>query len=536
MDSSQVDAEVEAFANTAFDHLLETGLSNIGDSEAPKSADRNTERKLARASVAAKSSMPPRPTVDAEVERLQSEVERQKTENARLERELTSARGDLERLRADGQGEAAANEQVVRLQRELDDVRLKAASGQKVGGVSSREFLDLREAVNKKEKEVLVLRDQIMRKEKELLDASDSALVVERDKADLEDKIAILEKEVQAAKSFAESARADKEQAAKRAEDFKTRGEKVKLELETKSSELATIHKRHEEETAAALSQLREAEHRLRDQALAQQKQEADLERATSLGTLEGDLRREADERLSTVRTELEARLLALQTESDERLASLQRESDERLASLKKESGERLASLDRDAEDRLSTLRRDADAQLAALRNEMDERLASLTSSSSAEQERLKAELSQALEDSATSKSRLAAREGELDQMHRNALEAQRAELESRHAHLLRESEGRASEIATELSTRTEEREVLAREVQQLRDRVGRLETDLAQRHTDLAETRSKLAEQTARVEMVAAKWAENRASLDQAKDALAAAVAQIEEAEARGI
>ena len=80
-----------------------------------------------------KSSAPPRPTVDAEVERLQTEVERQKTEMARLERELTSARADVARLQDDGQRDAASNEQVLRLQRELDDIRLKASTGQKVG-------------------------------------------------------------------------------------------------------------------------------------------------------------------------------------------------------------------------------------------------------------------------------------------------------------------------------------------------------------------------------------------------------------------
>ena len=111
--------------------------------------------------------MPPRPTVDAEVERLQTEVERHKTEMARLERELSTAKAelstaklDVQRLQDNEQRDAASNEQVLRLQRELDEIRLKAASA-KSGGVSSREFLDLREALNKKEKEILGLRDQI---------------------------------------------------------------------------------------------------------------------------------------------------------------------------------------------------------------------------------------------------------------------------------------------------------------------------------------------------------------------------------------
>jgi DNA-binding response OmpR family regulator/chromosome segregation ATPase len=502
VESAKLDAEVEAFANTAFDHLLEAQLPRT-ESEGPKGDDRSTERKLARASIIPKSSVPPRPTVDAEVERLQTEVERQKTEMARLERELTLARADVARLQDDGQRDAAANEQVLRLQRELDDIRLKAASGQKVGGVSSREFLDLREAVNKKEKEILSLRDQITRKEKDLLDASDSALALERDKADLEDRIGALEKDVQAVRSLADSAKADKDQAAKRAEDFKTRGEKVKLELEVKLAELASIQKKHEEEMSAAVSELRETEQRSREATLAAQKGEAEAEMSAALATLDAEVRRQADERLS-----------AVQNDADQRLSTLQRDSDERLATAQREAEERLTSL----------------------RNEMNERLTALTSSSTAEQERLKAELSQALEESANAKSRLASRETELEQSQKNAIDALRAELLASHTAELRDAEARAGEFSLELSNRTEEREVLAREVSQLKDRVGRLESDLARRQADLTETKQKLAEQTQKVETVATKWAENRASLDQAKDALAAAVAQIEEAEARGV
>jgi DNA-binding response OmpR family regulator/chromosome segregation ATPase len=476
LEPAKVDAEVEAFANTAFDRLLESEALPALESEAP-AEDRSTERKLTRASVPARSSMPPRPTVDAEVERLQNEVERQKTENARLERELSTAKSELssaklevQRLQDNEQREAASNEQVVRLQRELDEIRLKAAAGQKVGGVSSREFLDLREALNKKEKEILGLRDQITRKEKELLDASDSALALERVKADLEDRIGALEKEAQDARALAETAKADKEQAAKRAEDFKTRGEKVKAELEVKLAELGGIQKKHEEEMAAALAEARAAEQRARDEAL-----------------------------------------LALQQES--------------------EAAKAAAVAAREAE-----LQQSADARAGALQRDADERFTALTRSSEDEQNRLKGELARAVEEGESAKTRLAQREGELAQQQEQALLGQKSELETRHAEQLREVEARASELSTELSNRTEEREVLAREVGQLKDKVGKLEADLAQRKTELSETRDKLAELTTKLEAATAKWAENRASLEHAKDALAAAVAQIEEAEARGV
>src|SRR6185436_3182539 len=132
----------------------------------------------------------------ADVARLQAEI-------TRLERETAGLRSQLSRQEEVAQQAAQSMSEVQRLQRELDEVRIKAAAGGKVGGVTSREFLDLREALNKKDKEILGLRDQIGRKEKDLLDASDTALALEREKADLEDKIGSLEKDVQTAKSVA---------------------------------------------------------------------------------------------------------------------------------------------------------------------------------------------------------------------------------------------------------------------------------------------------------------------------------------------
>ena len=96
--------------------------------------------------------------------------------------------------------------------------------------------------------------------------------------------------------------------------------------------------------------------------------------------------------------------------------------------------------------------------------------------------------------------------------------------------------EARAADLAADLSTRTEEREVLAREVAQLKEKIGPLETELAAVKTELAATKEKLSGQSQKLETAISKWAANRASFEQAKDAIAAAVAQIEEAEQRGL
>ena len=449
---TNVEAEVEAFANTAFDRLMDsepptsTRSSRAPKAEEPSDAPEQVAVRVPSGPPVAKkiSSAPPRPTIDAEVERLRGEAERQKAELARMERELGTARAEIARLEETARHSSESDERVTKLQRELDELKLKAASGGKVAGVSSREFLDLREGLNKKEKEILGLRDQITRKEKELLDTSDTTLALERDKADLEDKIANLERDVAAAKTFADTAKADKEQAAKRAEDFKTRGEKIKIELEAKTAELSTIGKRHEEELAQ------------RDQALAAQKEQA---------------QKDADAAAEASRAALEAAERAaeekLQTSLEEMRQELRREREEALAKRNEEA------------------QADKAEALAAQQKDYEARIASLMQSHEEDQRKLNE---------------------------------------------------RVSELSTDLSARIEELEELLRELPKTKDKLAAAETQLAATKADLADTRDKLNQHTQRLDTATTKWEQNRRTLDQAKDALAAALAQIEEAESRGL
>src|SRR5690242_11292791 len=96
-------------------------------------------------------SVPPRPAgMDTvEVERLQREADRARTRAQDLERELANAKSEIARLHDDQTRESKAGEEAQRLQREIDELRSKLAHAGKGGGVSSREFLDLREALNK---------------------------------------------------------------------------------------------------------------------------------------------------------------------------------------------------------------------------------------------------------------------------------------------------------------------------------------------------------------------------------------------------
>src|SRR5262249_18910621 len=88
--------------------------------------------------------------------------------------------------------------EVANLEKELGETRkvaqAAASGGAKTSGVSSREFLDLREQLNKKDKELLDLRDQLSGKEKQLLELRDRSLGFERSIADAQDKHLELER------------------------------------------------------------------------------------------------------------------------------------------------------------------------------------------------------------------------------------------------------------------------------------------------------------------------------------------------------
>src|SRR5262249_21646087 len=164
-----------------------------------------------------------------------------------------------------------------------------------------------------------------------------------------------------------------------RAEDFKTRGEKTKIELESKLAELATIHKRYEGELAERDAQMNAAKE--------QHQQEMDREAQAKKEALEAAEKAAEDKLTQSV---------------NETRESEQRSRDEAIAKLKS---------DAEAERSSAVAAREAE-----LTKDHDLRLAGLFRSNEEEQNRLKGELGKANEDAASARARLAEREKELEQ------------------------------------------------------------------------------------------------------------------------
>ncbi len=297
-------------------------------------------------------------------ERVATELLEARAEAARLTAELASAQAEVERAAAAAaaaaQHDATAGAELTHLREEVEALRGQIAASAKGRGVSSREFLDLREALNKKDKEILALRDQISRTEKDLLDARDGALALVRERADQDDRVAALEKELSDARSLVESLKADKDQAAKRADDYKSRGDKTRAELEAKTAELATARQRHLEESAANAS--------AHAAALASALEQAGAEAATALAgavaAREAELRAEHDAQLAAAFQSHEEAQHKASAAHDAALAGAVEASDARLAERERELGAQIEA----AKAAAATLER----ELAARTEERD--------------------------------------------------------------------------------------------------------------------------------------------------------------------
>ncbi|MCA9581916.1 MAG: response regulator, partial [Myxococcales bacterium] len=204
------------------------------------------------------------------------------------------ARRALEEQLASAMSRAAEAD---RLAKELKQLKSQRPSG----GVSSREFLDLREALNAKDKELLQFKDQVSARDKELLDLRDKNLQLERAQADFDDRRLAFERETEDLKEQVASLTGDKESASKRAADMKERAERaegrlrgVEEELDSLRAEMVAKIAGLEEKAAEAAARAAGAREQALDELRAELEKRAEDQAAEAAATLAA-LRAEKD-------------------------------------------------------------------------------------------------------------------------------------------------------------------------------------------------------------------------------------------------
>jgi len=436
-----------------------------------------------------------RPSASPDAARLHEEIDRLKVRLREVEESERTALARADELDEMVRRGASRDSEVQRLQRELDEVKSKLASGKAQG--SAREFLDLREQLNKKDKELLELRDQVTHRDKELLSLKDSALVLEREKADYADRVADMEQKVADAQKREDAAKSDKDQAAKRAEDFRRKADKLKSDVELLTAELASdragrdaelaerdaretalradieeAKRRGEAELEAAVATTEEQGKKQLEQALEQARGEAATERQTAVDAARAETRTAAEQ-------EHEAKVMALS-----------RAQDDALAKVRAEHGQALSEAEAAAARQIEAKSNEADAA----RKESEERaqrISSLENDLAVDQSAL-----------ADTRGKLATAESELERV-RHEFAAATNELES-----FRDTAAQRARAITNL------------------------EQQLEQARSAAAAAEGALGAEKQRAEELLGASRSSDQALERAKDALAATLARIEEAQ----
>ncbi|MEO6951046.1 MAG: response regulator [Polyangia bacterium] len=309
----------------------------------------------------------------------------------------------------------AAQREIERLHRELDDARAKAAAAPAAAAASSsftrdREFLTLRETINKKEKEVLDLKDALDAKDRQILDGKDKLREAERKTREGDERSLATERELVAAREKMEALAADKDRGVEREKQSKERLEDTQKALARAEGEIETWRGKHATDTAALDEKLNQTVSKYREEMgqLRQQQAESLAELKTEHTKALASTRSEHETRVQTQVAEHASRIeslvaeheTALSVQADEHRGTL----DTELKAAERRQGEALVNLETKHEAALEEATGRHKEALRALTEESKRTLEQAIADHVAERGRLEADHTRALETLDTNK------------------------------------------------------------------------------------------------------------------------------------
>jgi CheY-like chemotaxis protein/predicted nucleic acid-binding Zn-ribbon protein len=530
------DLDVDEFADAAFDRLLdgsqppppmqEAPLVDASPTEAPPKPSKSEEPAEVRPVT-----IPSLPEIDPEeFDRLRKELDRYRDEVVKLEQELSTTRSETRRLEGQVKAAAGASAEVERLQHQIEELKTRTSTAPARGGgaVSSREFLDLREALNKKDKEILALRDQMSQKEKDLLDARDVSLALEREKADSQDKLLEFEKQALDLRMSIDRLTVENAEERQKNTDLQAQLEASKKQVDERDSRLVEAEARRGRELEEQRKSL-DAEH---TSALDKQRQEADKVIVDLQGEKDGLVARVSE--LETQVSDRDGRIAGLETDK----SGLSTRVSELEAQVSDRDG-RIAGLETDKSG-LSTRVSELETQVS----DRDGRIAELKSNVGDLESRLGdrdariGELESQVRDRDGKIGDLESRIREKDERSgglEDDLRAARARIDEVEGEK-KERDTRIRDLESSLAKMIMDRDALVDAKRELSEKSSDLEAKLGATLEKLEHAEASLAAELDRGKKNQTKWDQDKASLDRAKNALAAVLLQIEEVETRGL
>ncbi|MDB4980692.1 MAG: response regulator receiver [Myxococcales bacterium] len=290
--------------------------------------------------------------------------------NAELEARIGSLEGERQTLR-----------------RELDEARERFTQSSTFS--KEREFLGLREIINKKEKDILDLRDSMDAKEREILDYRDKVRELDRGRRDLEEKTLGFERSLVAANEKVAELALESQKSVEREKGLKARLDDAHEQLRRSHEEVDGLKKRLVQEEARARTDIDRLRAELESQVVElEEHQRAELAKTGeehALSHASKDSAHQAElasiDAAHKAETEmLQRRLLDEQSTSGDKLASetgkLRREHEKAIASLRDEHSAQIAS-ERQAYEALTEQKeRDHRAEILGVGRRGEEELA----------------------------------------------------------------------------------------------------------------------------------------------------------------
>jgi CheY-like chemotaxis protein len=401
------------------------------------------------------------------------------------------------------------------LRKEIEEARERFT--QSATFSKEREFLGLREIINKKEKDILDLRDALDAKDRQILDHKDKIRELDRARRDLDESSLGFERNLVAANERVAELNQDRDRSAEREKVLKARLDDAHEELRKTREEIDTLKKRMAQEEArgrAENERLRaDAEFRLAEAEDAHRVELARLNDEHGQATAQAEAARQLElTRIDVAhRAEvdgLQRRLAEEQAVAAERLSNeigkLRKEHEKAIAAAREEQALQLGS-ERQAYEALTEQKeRDHRNEILAMRRRQEEELAGAEERRQrdiAEHEgRRVAELEAA---ETRRRGELQARDEEqhtrVTDLERRHL-TEKTELTEKHRSEYDQALGRAARAEGELAARVQEIEQAYRRLSGLEADLDAARAELGNRDVRLAQTRDRIAELEAKV------------------------------------
>lgn len=519
---SDVDVEIDDFAENAFGELMRTDEPEPEPEPAPAPAE-----------AAAPSAIPPvseRPGVpdpEAEIARLRDALS-DATRRAEGAEERWQA-AEQRAVQADERGKEAANRADAAERKLRDQLRPSAPPAGGPSKMTSRDYLDLREQLNRKDKELLALRDEITLRDRQILDANDRTLELERAQAELTDGLAVTQRDLEEANSKIRAYEVDREAVNKRLEELRarlTRADEKSKRLEDDLEAARALHARELEELRASHEHVLSERARLTTLEIDRVRAEhiAKLEELTALQQKElADAQVGRENEVASLRSSYERTLFETRAAHDAELEERRRASESALQSaIADAAADKARALDLLAAERAQELdRKLADAERA--------RIAALATLERELETRHTAERREAEERHATEVNGLQRRLSEAES--RGVLLSERVEeLETSKQELDRTLSARLRLLEGDLARRTEERDTAHNELSAMRASIASLERNGAQLSERLSVLESDLARANHRIDQQNAKIETDKELLERVRRALGIGIGLLEQ------